>query len=96
MKKELLRKTLQGIDVFHDKAAEVMYVRLRKHAYDHGINLDSERRVDYDAHGKATGILVLHSRRDGVNLDNVPHPRLITRLLRDRGIAVFRAGQEQE
>ncbi|MBI2832116.1 MAG: DUF2283 domain-containing protein [Chloroflexi bacterium] len=43
----------------HDKVADAIYIYLTDAPYAYGEDLDTERRVDYDAAGKPRGIELL-------------------------------------
>ena len=71
-----------------DKEADAIYIRLDEGEYSHGEDLDTERRVDFDAKGRAIGVELL-CVSDGVNLESLPERALIERLLDERGVRVF-------
>lgn len=72
----------------YDKEADAVYIYLSDAPYSHGENLDTERRIDYDAGGNPTGVELL-CVSTGVNTDNLPYKAEIEKLLGDRGIKIF-------
>jgi uncharacterized protein YuzE len=76
------------MEIKYDKKADAIYVRLSDAPYAYGKDLDTERRVDYDANGKPRGIEVTCVSH-GVNLDDLPEPKELERELRTKNIRVF-------
>ncbi|MBI2850185.1 MAG: DUF2283 domain-containing protein [Chloroflexi bacterium] len=72
----------------HDKKADAIYIYLSDAPYSYGKNLDTERRVDYDANGNPRGIELL-CVSTGVNTDGLPNRAKVEKLLSDSGIKVF-------
>jgi len=55
----------------YDKKADAVCVHLSDAPYAYGKDLDTERRIDYDANGKPRGIEITCVSH-GVNLDDLP------------------------
>ena len=72
----------------HDQEADAIYITLRDLPYAYGEDIDHERRVDYAADGEPIGVELL-CVSDGVNVDDLPEPVTIGRLLEEHRIKVF-------
>ena len=72
----------------YDKRADAIYILLSNEPYDYGVDLDEERRIDYDADGNPRGIELL-CVSTGVITDDLPNRTEVERLLGDRDIKVF-------
>jgi uncharacterized protein YuzE len=72
----------------HDPEADVIYITIGNRRYDHGKDLDEERRIDYDADGNVLGIELLCVSH-GVITDNLPFRAEIESYLEDKGIKIF-------
>jgi uncharacterized protein YuzE len=71
----------------HDSSADAVYIRLRGKPYDHGMDLDDSRRIDYGGDGLPIGIELLNVSL-GVDLTDLPYAPEIAKLLAERGIRV--------
>jgi uncharacterized protein YuzE len=74
--------------VSYDRTVQALYVRLADAPYDHGEDLDEDRRVDYAADGTPIGVEFLDVD-EGVNLDGVPRAAEIAEALRPLGLKVY-------
>lgn len=72
----------------HDPEADAAYVRLSDKPYAYGIDLDEERRVDYDANDCPIGVEVLNISH-GVNVEGLPFAEEIMNLLEKHGIEAY-------
>lgn len=72
----------------HDKKADAIYILFSDKPYDHGVDLDEERRIDYDADGNYRGVELL-CVSTGVITDDLPNRAEIERALDDRGIKIY-------
>ena len=72
----------------YDKKADAIYILFNNEPYAYGIDLDEERRIDYDADGNPRGIELL-CVSTGVITDDLPNRAEVERLLGDRGIKVY-------
>lgn len=66
-----------------DQDADAIYIRLRDMPYDHGHDLDPERRIDFAADGEPIGVELLCVSQ-GVDVTDLP-PQIIS-LLQANGI----------
>ena len=66
----------------YDKEADAIYIYVSYASYSYGINLDNERRIDYDAKGNPRGIELL-SVSNGVLTDDLPFRNEVERILGD-------------
>ena len=71
-----------------DTQANAAYVQIAKKSVASTRELDSQRIVDYDAHGEIIGIEFLTVSR-GVDLRDLPHRDQLARLFDDHHIPVF-------
>jgi uncharacterized protein YuzE len=76
------------MELKYDKKADAVYVHLSDAPYAYGKDLDTERRVDYDASGKPRGIEITCVSH-GVNLDGLPGSKEMERELRIKNIRIF-------
>jgi len=76
------------MDFSYDQTADAVYITFSNKPYDHGIDLDAERRIDYDVNGDIVGIELL-CVSTGVITDDLPHRAEIERYLKDKGIKIF-------
>lgn len=72
----------------YDREADAIYVYLGDTPYSHGKDLDSERRIDYDASGKPRGVELL-CVSGGVITDDLPYRAEIEKLLEKHHIKIF-------
>ena len=72
----------------YDKEADALYIYLTNKPYCYGKDLDTERRIDYDAEDNPRGVEVL-CVSEGVITDDLPERAEIERALDDRGIKVY-------
>jgi uncharacterized protein YuzE len=72
----------------YDPEADAVYIYLSDGQYAYGKDLDSQRRVDYDADSTPIGIELLCVSR-GVNPDDLPEQGKITEMLAKKHIKVF-------
>jgi uncharacterized protein YuzE len=83
-----MSKTRHEYKISYDKEADAVYIRLSNEPYSHGIDLDNERRVDYDINGNPRGIELLCISM-GVVIENLPQKAEVARILGDNGIKIF-------
>jgi uncharacterized protein YuzE len=76
------------MEIKYAKKADAVYVHLSDAPYAYGKDLDTERRIDYDANGKPRGIEITCVSH-GVNLDDLPESKELERELRNKNIKVF-------
>lgn len=76
------------MDFSYDQTADAVYITFNNKTYDHGIDLDADRRIDYDVNGDIVGIELL-CVSTGVITDDLPHRAEIERYLEDKGIKIF-------
>jgi uncharacterized protein YuzE len=74
--------------VSYDRHVHALYVRLSDKPYDHGRDLDEDRRVDYAADGTPIGVEFLDVDQ-GVNLDDVPEHDAIAEALEPYDLRVY-------
>ena len=74
--------------VEYDKESDDIYIYIGDAPYSHGKNLDTERRIDYDANGNPRGVELL-CVSTGVITDDLPNRAEIERALDDRGIRAY-------
>ena len=74
--------------VSYDRAVQALYVRLSDKPYDHGRDLDEDRRIDYAADGTPIGVEFLDVDQ-GVNLDNLPEHDAIAKALEPFGLQLY-------
>ena len=72
----------------HDPEADAVYIYLSNKPYDHGVELDDERRVDYASDDTPIGIELL-AVSNGVNPDDLPEQSKVTELLEDKNFKIF-------
>jgi uncharacterized protein YuzE len=73
----------------YDSEADAVYVRLSDEPYDHGHDLDDDRRIDYDPSGSPMGIELLNVSH-GVQLCGLPNTEAVSHLLRTHRIKTVR------
>jgi uncharacterized protein YuzE len=66
----------------YDREADAVYIQITKKPFGFMKTLDNNRRIDYDAGGKPTGIELL-AVSHGVDLRDLPFRAKIERLLKD-------------
>lgn len=71
-----------------DAEANAIYIYFSKKPYAYGIDLDNERRIDYAADNTPIGVELLNVSH-GVNLDGLPNPDEIARILNAEGIRSY-------
>ena len=69
------------MEIKYDRKADAIYVQLSSAPYAYGKDLDSERRIDYDSHGKPRGIEITCVSQ-GVDLDDLPYSAELERRLK--------------
>jgi uncharacterized protein YuzE len=68
----------------YDPKADAIYITLNSGVYDHGYDLDDDRRIDYDKNGVPIGIELL-SVSHGVDLKDLPHTQELVEVMRKYG-----------
>ena len=71
----------------HDTEADAAYIRFNDHPYAFGVDLDPDRRIDYDVGGEPIGVELLNVSA-GVNVRDLPHARRVEHLLREHNIRI--------
>ena len=74
--------------VEYDKESDAIYIYIGDAPYSHGKNLDTERRIDYDANGNPRGVELL-CVSTGVITDDLPNKVEIEQILESKGIRVY-------
>jgi uncharacterized protein YuzE len=75
-------------DIRYDEEADAIYIRLHTGDYAYGEELDPERRIDYEASGRAIGIELL-CVSTGVDLRNLPEADVVSELLGKHRIKIL-------
>ena len=60
---------------------------------DHQVRLDDARGINYAADGSVIGIEILSPRRKGVQLDGLPYPEDVSRVMRSCGFRILQAAR---
>lgn len=74
--------------VSYDRSVQALYVTLSDKPYDHGRDLDEDRRIDYAADHTPIGVEFLDVDQ-GVNLDDVPEHDAIAKALEPYDLKVY-------
>jgi uncharacterized protein YuzE len=77
----------------YDPEADALYIHLREAAYDHGFDVDAQRRVDYGKDGLPVGVELLRVS-EGVKLDGLPERATIEQVLRELGLGATCAPED--
>ena len=72
----------------YDREADAIYIYLGDAPYSYGKNLDSERRIDYDANGMPIGIELLCVSA-GVITNDLPNRGEVEQLLEKYHVRLF-------
>jgi len=75
----------------YDESVDAAYLRLTDSAMDHQVRLDDARGINYAADGSVIGIEILSPRRKGVQLDGLPYPDDVARVMRSCGFRILQA-----
>jgi len=73
----------------YDEQADAIYISLSYKPYAYGMDLDDERRVDYDADNMPIGVELLCVSA-GVNLDGLPFADEIAGVLEANGVETYK------
>lgn len=73
----------------YDESVDAAYLRLTDTAMDHQVRLDDARGINYAADGSVIGIEILSPRRKGVQLDGLPFPDDVARVMRSCGFRIL-------
>jgi len=68
----------------YDPKTDSIYITLNSGEYDHGCDLDDDRRIDYDKNSVPIGIELL-SVSHGVNLRGLPYPQELIEVIKKYG-----------
>jgi uncharacterized protein YuzE len=79
---------MRALRVSYDRSVQALYVSLSDKPYDHGLDLDEDRRVDYAADGTPIGVEFLDVDH-GVKLDELPEHDAIAKALEPYGLKVY-------
>lgn len=71
-----------------DPKADSMYITLNSGVYDHGYDLDDDRRIDYNENNIPIGIELL-SVSHGVDLKDLPYTQELVELIHNYGFEAF-------
>jgi len=77
----------------YDESVDAAYLRLTDTAMDHQVRLDDARGINYAADGSVIGIEILSPRRKGVQLDGLPFPDDVARVMRSCGFRILQAAR---
>jgi len=77
----------------YDESVDAAYLRLTDAAMDHQVRLDDARGINYAADGSVIGIEILSPRRKGVQLDGLPYPEDVSRVMRSCGFRILQAAR---
>ena len=77
----------------YDESVDAAYLRLTDAAMDHQVRLDDARGINYAADGSVIGIEILSPRRKGVQLDGLPYPEDVSRVMRSYGCRILQAAR---
>jgi len=72
----------------YDSKADAIYITVSNNRYNHGKDIDEERRIDYDATGNVIGIELL-CVSTGVITDDLPYRAEVESYLEEKGIKIF-------
>jgi uncharacterized protein YuzE len=72
----------------HDTEADAIYISFSNKPYAYGIDLDTERRIDYASYNTPIGVELL-CVSEGVNLFGLPHKDEIAEILERNGIRTY-------
>jgi uncharacterized protein YuzE len=73
----------------YDESVDAAYLQLTDGPWDHQVRLDDARGVNYAADGSVIGIEILSPRRKGVQLDGLPYPDDVARVMRSCGFRIL-------
>jgi uncharacterized protein YuzE len=73
----------------YDESVDAAYLELSGAAMDHQVRLDDARGINYAADGSVIGIEILSPRRKGVQLDGLPYPDDVARVMRSCGFRIL-------
>jgi uncharacterized protein YuzE len=77
----------------YDESVDAAYLRLADAPWDHQVRLDDARGINYAADGSVIGIEILSPRRKGVQLDGLPYPDDVARVMRSCGFRILQAAR---
>ena len=77
----------------YDESVDAAYLEVTDGAWDHQVRLDDARGVNYAADGSVIGIEILSPRRKGVQLDGLPYPDDVARVMRSCGFRILQAAR---
>jgi uncharacterized protein YuzE len=72
----------------YDREADAIYIYLNNKPYAYGKDLDDGRRIDYAVDDTPIGIELLGVSQ-GVEMDGIPYPVEVAKLLKDHNIKIF-------
>lgn len=75
----------------YDESVDAAYLRVTDDPMHHQVRLDDARGINYAADGTVIGIEILSPRRKGVQLDGLPHPNDVARVMRSCGFRILPA-----
>lgn len=65
----------------YDESVDAAYLTVKDAEWDHQVRLDDARGINYAADGSVIGVEILSPRRKGVNLEGLPFPDDIARVM---------------
>lgn len=77
----------------YDESVDAAYLQLTDGPCDHHVRLDDARGINYAADGSVIGIEILSPRRKGVQLDGLPYPDDVARVMRSCGFRILQAAR---
>ena len=85
MKKNLLLE--------YDESVDAAYISVGEAKWDHHVQLDDSRGIDYAVDGSVIGIEILSPRRMGVGLEGLPFRDELARLMQSASFRVLENAQ---
>jgi uncharacterized protein YuzE len=73
----------------YDESVDAAYLQLTDAPMDHQVRLDDARGINYAVDGSVIGIEILSPRRKGVQLDGLPYPDDVARVMRSCGFRIL-------
>lgn len=77
----------------YDESVDAAYLEVTDGAWDHQVRLDDARGINYAADGSVIGIEILSPRRKGVQLDGLPYPDDVARVMRSCGFRILQTAR---
>lgn len=81
---------MNSVNLAYDEATDSLYLLFHVTEWDHQVNLDDRRAIDYARDGTVIGIEILSASR-GVDLEGLPFVQDLERILAARSFPVLQA-----